>query len=337
MNILGADVPMNGRIPRAGGRHVQAGTRLGVVYDQAPEDAAFQRWQAEQFDDVERMFAQRWRAALKETDLKKVAAAFQNLGIDGHTCRSLEDAKLIAQNVVEGADKRIERLRLAVLFFNIPQHQHAQIIETWNCRGRPSLSEYAPYAAYVLSVEIFFYLALAANLISAERTSNRTDIGYLFYLPFCMVFVSNDRLHQRTAPYFLRPNQEFVWGLDLKSDLKKLNEHYLTLPAAERERGIMRFADRPPTAEDFLVAKLWERHLGRGALQGKNPAEVMSPEEEKKLIEELQAFTEAPEVPPAGMIMDDADIESVSIERMVKKRKGSWWQIPSDLSDQGGI
>ena len=67
---------------------------------------------------------------------------------------------------------------------------------------------------------VFFQVALGAGLIGGERPSNRTDIAYLFYLPFSMVFVSSDDLHRRTAPLFMRPDQAFVWGIDLKPALK---------------------------------------------------------------------------------------------------------------------
>jgi hypothetical protein len=56
--------------------------------------------------------------------------------------------------------------------------------------GKAPLHEYAPYAAFVLTIEVFFHIALAAGLISPDRASNRTDIAYLFYLPFCTTFVS---------------------------------------------------------------------------------------------------------------------------------------------------
>jgi hypothetical protein len=49
--------------------------------------------------------------------------------------------------------------------------------------------------------------------------------------------VSSDKLHRKTAPLFTRPNQEFVWGHDLKPALKAVNDHFLELPEAERERG----------------------------------------------------------------------------------------------------
>ena len=68
---------------------------------------------------------------------------------------------------------------------------------------------------------MFFQIALGAGLIGTERPSNRIDIVYLFYLPFSQVFVSTDNLHRRAAAFFLRTDQSFIWGPDLKAHLKK--------------------------------------------------------------------------------------------------------------------
>ena len=45
----------------------------------------------------------------------------------------------------------------------------------------------------------FFHVAVGKKLISPDRLSNRVDIAYLYYLPFAMVFVSNDKLHKRVV------------------------------------------------------------------------------------------------------------------------------------------
>jgi hypothetical protein len=333
LDILGAfNVPMNGRIPRSGGRYVTGGGQSGVVYDYSAEEAAFQRWQQQMFHDVERLFAAGWRRALNSLDLKQIAKTLRVLGVTGQSCKSLEDAKRIAQSVVSGVDKPFERLGLAVRYFNIPQQRHAEIIERWKYEGQPSLERYAPYAAFVLTIEIFFYIAVAANLISAERQSNRIDIAYLAYLPFCMVFVSSDRLHERAARLFLRSDQEFIWGPALKADLKRLNQHYLALPQAEREQGIMRFADHPPVTGDFLVTKLWKRYLRPEALQDKGLDISMGPEESKNLVQRLRAFTKGRTLLPDETVAG-VDGETLSIERRIKRQKGSWWQVPKDLPD----
>ena len=229
-NLLGCDVPMDGRIPRPGGKYVTGGGQTGIVYDESPEMKAFGRWQAEQFFEVERLFAAGWRRVLEDTDLTEIAEGLHKLGVDEKSCRSLQQAKEMAQAIVDGSSNPFERLEMAVRFFNIPQRYHSALIGRWKGLGQPALSAFAPYASYVLTVEIFFHISIAANLISPERPSNRTDIAYLFYLPFCMMFISNDRLHRRTANLFLRSDQEFVCGSYLKDDLKQLNTHYLSLP-----------------------------------------------------------------------------------------------------------
>jgi hypothetical protein len=69
--------------------------------------------------------------------------------------------------------------------------------------GRPRPTDLAPYAAHVMTVDLFFNLTVGSDLIGRERPSNKVDLAYLYYLPFCMLFVSNDRLHERYAPCFL--------------------------------------------------------------------------------------------------------------------------------------
>jgi hypothetical protein len=230
---------------------------------------------------------------------------------------------------VERPDKSLEQLKLAVVFFNLPEHRFPQLIQRWEEEGRPSLPKFAPYAAYVISVEIFFQLALAANLISADRPSNRPDIAYLFYLPFSMLFVSGDKLHQRCAPLFLRADQQFVWGPDLKSDLTRLNRHYQTLPDDIRERGIMSFASSPPESTEFLTTRLWDRVMATH--WRKKPTRDKDPDADRKLVEEFNAFNKAPELPTSEIDFDEEDMDTISLERRVHRKKGQWWQVPKDL------
>jgi hypothetical protein len=170
-------------------------------------------------------------------------------------------------------------------FFHIPQQLHAPIVQAWQHSGKRTLAEFAPYAAYALTVEIFLQVALGAGLIGVERPSNRADIAYLFYLPFSMVFVSSDRLHRSCAPLFMRPDQEFVWGLDLKPALKAVNDHFLRFPEAEREKGISAFAHYPPTGNQ--VADLWDRFMRKG-YRDEEPIKL-DPEKEAELVRRLTA------------------------------------------------
>jgi hypothetical protein len=333
-NLLGADVPMDGRIPRPGGRHVQGGGKKGVVFDRSEEEEAFTRWQQEEFREVERMFAAKWRAELNGIDLGQIPAAFTNVGFDPKLCKTFEEARDITSRMVRNYAKSFEMLRFATLFLGVPSGRHPEVIARWKAVGKPSLSRFAPYAAFVLEIETFFHVAIAANLISFERNSNRTDIAYLFYLPFCQVFVSGDKLHRNTASLFFRADQEFVWGPDLKADLRCINEHFLTLPDEVRDQGLFKFAHHPPKLPNSVVLDLWKHHLRPGALTEPDMTDKLNEEGNAKLVADLKAFTKGKAIPANKVPDDDEAIEMLSVERRMCKRKGSWWQVPKNLPDE---
>ena len=246
---------------------------------------------------------------------------------------SSEHARAMAQEIVDGSSNPYQRLGMAVKFFDIPQRYHSTLIGRWKDLGHPPLSKFAPYAAYVFTVEMFFHISIAANLISSQRPSNRADIAYLFYLPFCMMFVSSDKLHRRTANLFLRSDQDFVWGSDLKADLRRLNKHYLTLPEEERDQGIMRIARHPPIQGGFLTTALWRRWMSDAAFSKRDHANALDPEKSRQLADQLKAFTEGETLSASQMPKTDDRLEAMAIGRRIHKRKGAWYLLPKNLPD----
>lgn len=57
----------------------------------------------------------------------------------------------------------------------------------------------------------------------------------------------------------------------------------------------------------------------------------IDPEKEKELVEYLSRFNDAPTASGADAQFDLDDADTVSIQRLVQKRKGAWWQLPKDL------
>lgn len=329
-NLIGRHIPLTGQIFLSGGKQVKANGKAGIVFEQFPEVAAFNRWQNGEFLEIERLHAKAWREALSSIDLGQISERYRALGIDQKTCSSLNHAQEIAKRLVTVQYVPIELMRLTHLLLSIPWELNDYVFAGWRRASFPSLARYAPYAAHVLTVELFFHFALASSLIGTQRSSNRVDIAYLFYLPFCMIFVSSDRLHQRCAPLFLRADQEFVWGPDLKRDLANLNKHYSQLPDSTKERGVLSFAGVPPKEGDFLVAQLWDRHFPKWRQRGEKRA-IREPLEEKKLVERLKRFTNTPGVPLIEGDLNMKNVDMLSINRRVRKKKGSWWQVPKDL------
>lgn len=212
-------------------------------------------------------------------------------------------------------------LGYAFTTLSVPTELWGEIFKRWQDAGKPNLWQFSPYAAHVLSVELFFSIALGADLISKDRPSNKADLAYLYYVPFCMVFTSNDKLHAKIARLFLTQHQEFVWGGDLKEEMRRLDAHYSALPADILEQGIMRFASEPPDDTSFLTTRLVDRFLPGWRLRDK----TKTPREPaEKLIKEIREIADA----PAGedVAIDDADF--VLFERQVPVRMGKWRILP---------
>lgn len=330
-DLLGHAVPMTGQIPHAGGRPVETNGKLSSVFEISPEAEAFSRWRNGEFREVERLNAQFWKHAFSALDSVEVADRLRLQGIDAKSCRSLEEARALAASVASGWDQRPVIILPALLFLNIPWRFHSQIIQRWIDSQCPPLAEFAPYAAYVMTVEIFLQTALAANLISSERPSSRIDIRYLFYLPFCMMFVSSDRLHERCAALFLRDDQGFVWGQELKKGLGEINGYYLQLPESTRDKGVYSFAADPPEIGNRIVVKLWDQFIPKWR-EKQDPS--ITPVSESNIKEEIRKMEAAPTLPPNRIESSRADMDQVVIKRKIRRKRGSWYQVPKNSESQ---
>lgn len=89
----------------------------------------------------------------------------------------------------------------------------------------------------------------------------------------------------------------------------------------------MSFARYPPTAPDFLVSELFDRHMKKGWRElAAAPATEKEATEVPALLKRLvegQAVTEDP--------LDTFTPEAVVVTKKVRKKRGSWFQLPADL------
>ena len=149
-----------------------------------------------------------------------------------------------------------------------------------------------------------------------------------------MVFVSSDRLHRRCAPLFLRENQSFIWGPELKRALSALYQHYSTLPESEKKKGVMHFASHPPTEIESIVSQVWDRYLHGWRECAKQP--LIESGSNPEIVKELTNLTEAPPLQPEAVDFNPEDANVMVVKRKVHKTKGKWWQLPHDLEDNDG-
>ena len=290
-DLLGYPVEQCGVPVLGGGKIIEsADGKKGVFFDEPPEVAAMRRWGKGDFLGVERDYAKAWREALGELDLERTAAALRPPGKS--PLHNLADVKAAADVMAEGRGKRYKALNLAMAMLRIPTSYQADIISRWKSSGGPPLREFAPYADYVFRVDLFFYLGMASGQIASTRPSHRIDIAYLYYLPFCNVFSSCDRLHASTAPLFLSAEQEFVHGNDLKADLRAIAAKYAALSEEEKSKGAMTYAAYPPRDGDFLTSRLFDRFLPGWRDHAANPIEI-TPEMNERIMKQLKPMMDA--------------------------------------------
>lgn len=320
----GATVDMRlGRPVIGGGKAVTLGGETGVIFEQPPEQKALQRWQRREFLDVEREMARDWRRGLSGIDFDHVYKNFQQWFGESDKPRNLSQVKALSDHVID-APNREQAFAYGLSLVGVPQHIQESALTRWKAAGKPAIAEFAPYFRHIYSVDLFFYLAIAADLIGRERPSNKVDSAYLYYLPFCMVFTSSDKLHVKVISLFLRPDQTFVEGPALKADLAKLDAHFSSLPDEIKNRGILDFAHYPPQDAGFLVTRLWDKYLPKWREHQARPLKPISREAHRKMVEELNRFREqgVPINPATHINSDDSD--QIMFQRMVQPQKGKW-------------
>jgi len=96
-------------------------------------------------------------------------------------------------------------------------------------------------------------LASRRGLLPKWKSTHLVDAQYLYYLPCCGVFVSDDRLHRTLGPLLCRPDQRFIRAQDFKSGLVQLGDHLDKLDPGEREQ----FQSSPPKLEGNVVTDAW--------------------------------------------------------------------------------
>jgi hypothetical protein len=205
----------------------------------------------------------------------------------------------------------------------------------WRAAGKPPLGDFAPYFRYLYEVDLFFYLAIAADLISrvrpANKVDNKVDLAYLYYLPFCMVFTSSDNLHERIVPLFLREDQTFVVGSELKADLGRLDQHYSSLPDEVRSRGLFAFAGYPPADTSFLVTRLWDKHLPVWREHAAQPRVPEDKDKQRAIVDNMNRLKkESRPIDPATRLTPE-EIQFVQLERNVLLRKGKWRRFSPEV------
>lgn len=337
-----APIEMSGRPVISGGQPVMLGNQSGVIFQESPEAEAFKRWQKGEFLAIERSIAKKWRQGLMNNYSVENSKMFHQFFAALGTPKTFNDVKSQVDVIINMEDARASFVFGLSIMGILPKAQE-EILKRWEKTGKKSIKEFAPYFAHVFSVDLFFYIGTAANLFSSfpHAQTHNIDVAYLYYLPFCNIFVSNDKLHFGTVPFFLRPDQTFVNGVDFKADLKKLDEHYSALPEETKNRGVVSFAFIPPADDSFLVARLWNKYMSPTWKKIKTKkfdgTDKVDPEADRAAVEKIRRFAKDSKPVERSAIGSSDEVSQVLSKHMVLAKKGKWRRFPPEVENSRPI
>lgn len=225
MSLLGGQVPLDRRPILTGGSQVETTEgEKGIIIEEPPEEKALRRWKDGDFTVAEEILGERWRQSTQDFDLEGLTKTLQSLMPKFPSITDLAKLDQFLTQAMEHEKAQRDLLKLTLEKFRFTVRDAQRTFLRWERLCCPPLQLFAPYAYHCIRVHLFFMMGLHHNLIGT-RATNRVDAEYLYYLPFCMVFCSNDKFHRRVAPFVIRKNQRFITGTDLKADLKKRIQH----------------------------------------------------------------------------------------------------------------
>jgi len=222
-SLLGHDVPLKRRPIISGGRNVvnERGEK-GIIFKESDEEGMLRRWKDGDFTVDEMIRGGLWRNAARTTDLERWQREMKDTLGTRLPIKDLASLDDLVRGYLRNPAKQGQLLEYALSVFPIEPTDACRIFARWEMAGKPGLFQFCPYALFCTHVNLFFDMALAHGLITTKPT-NRVDMQYLYYLPFCNVFCSGDNFHRSVAPFFLGDDQKFIWRDDLKAELQRLS------------------------------------------------------------------------------------------------------------------
>lgn len=284
-SLLGDEVPMEGQIlidPSTARESVTGPGTRGIFIEESPEQKALFNWGRGIFDDNDQATSKRLREIMSSADLKEFAKLNVPHEAVVRDAKTLSDvAKFLnARYNSKDSASQLEQINLCLDRLQANEALRTKTNARWLAKGMPSFKDFAPYASYCWRVHSIFMHAMVNDLLPSKANS-ALDLEYLYYLPFCSVFTSGDRLHRAMAPLFMRDDQIFVDIRELKADLQWLQKEWAGLSDEKRREREVHYGDYPPDDESSFTSRAWKRYC-RPREPFSGDISSLSTEEEKK-------------------------------------------------------
>lgn len=231
--LLGYKVPFTGQVLVQGGISFPSkyGGR-GFLINMTSYNHAILRWADGNFTDEDEQLAKDWRTVIQNVDTASLEDVISKYLVIIPTCNNLDEVYRNVNNMINNSNLQRPLLDWFISKLNIKYVTMKSIIQRWRI-SKQSLPSYAPYTLHCIKALLMLLFAEKNELVPHKNT-NLLDVQYLFYLPFCFIFVSDDRVQRNLSPYLLRSNQEFIAGLDLKKALREQRDMWQSLNSKEK-------------------------------------------------------------------------------------------------------
>ncbi len=277
--------------------------KKGIVIEESTEEIALHRWREGNFTEEEKEMSSRWRKkTTKPNKLKDIQDQFKksipHIKFDLGMLKEKMDETILTKHL------QTNFLKSLISLLHIDPQTINKIFLRWEQNNIETLKDFSPYAFFCLNLQVFFLQSLGLELVGSKST-NDIDLMYLFYLPFCNIFSSGDKVHKKLIPFFLGKDQSFISAEDLKSDLKQL--------ALEEKKNNGGRKHTPQNPKSFTY-KFWEQYVDW--FPDELEMVIKLENEESKRIQQIMKELKEQKVTKVDNTIKNSDIEF--IQRIIK-------------------
>ena len=254
--LWGKSVPIDGKPIVELEKIVETPTgSKAVVFKETILEMAIRKWKDGEFVELDFQNSNHWR---DRTTNKDLLAGFKKKY--GHipefnALNTIEKVNSFVEKWLCDPAKQENLLNDLLTKYVSDGADQFSIYNKWYMASKPGISEFAPYSCYCIKVELLFMLGVLNGHIKNQST-NQVDMQYLYFLPFCDVFCSDDKFFDVIIPFVIRENQNYVKGVQIKKDIKNILNKMNTM----EEDVKMQFYKVPPIDYDSYTFQLWKKY-----------------------------------------------------------------------------
>lgn len=265
-SLLGKPITMDGRPIVEVETFITSRGPASLVVETPENDQLF-RWRGRQFTESDTEAATEWRKVLASVNLEKTRESLKSSNPDLPPVQSLSQLGQLIEVVLATGDQRL-LLQMCVEDAQLDEKTKQEIICRWDRIKPTSLFDFAPYAFFCFRIRMLFHFGLMNNLMTT-KASNTADLLYLYYVPFCKVFCSNDKIHLALQNFVLRTDQRFIRFGEFRNDLDAISFFWDSLTQNERHLWFGVFGHWPPRNSGSFTFQRWKATMATPARKHK--------------------------------------------------------------------